>query len=80
MKSQMTYWMIEHYDHDAPGHRWLRIVLSGSANGIDRGHLDWDTDPLAALHFAREQDARAFALLHPEWVSLCKITEHGEAA
>jgi hypothetical protein len=74
----MTYWMIEHYDYDYAGHRWLRIVLTGSVNGIDRGALDWSTDPQAAMHFSREQDARAFALLHPEWVALCKITSHSD--
>lgn len=71
----MTYWMIEHYDYTQE-HCWLRIMLVGSVNGIDRASLTWSTDPQAAIHFAREEDARAFALLHPEWCTLCRITSH----
>jgi hypothetical protein len=72
-----TYWMVEHFGHNGPqGHRWLRVVLTGSINGIQRAELLWHEDPQAALHFSREQDARAFALLHPEWCVLAQVTEH----
>jgi hypothetical protein len=71
----MSFWMIEHYDHDK-GHQWLRIWATGSVCGIERGELTWTLDASAAMHFARKEDALMFALLHPEWCTLAAITSH----
>lgn len=76
-----TYWLIEHYDHNTPaGHRWLRIWVTGSINGIDKAELTWTTDAQVALRFARKQDAELFALMHREWCVLATITEHADMA
>lgn len=75
MNDSATYWMVEHYDYNS-GHKWLRIVLMGTVNDIPRASLDWTADPQIAMHFSRQQDAEAFALMHPEWTTLCKVTSH----
>lgn len=72
------YWLIEHYDHNNGGHRWLRIWVTGSINGIDKAELTWTNDAQIALRFARQQDAEMFALLHRDWCVLARITEHAD--
>jgi hypothetical protein len=75
----MTYWMIEHYNYNGPtGARWLRIAQTGSVNGIPRAELIWDENPINCLRFSRGEDAEHFALLHPDWCVLAKVTEHAD--
>ena len=57
----MTCWLIEHYDYNTHGHRWLRIWVNGSINGINKAELTWTTDAQEALRFSRKQDAEMFA-------------------
>lgn len=68
-------WLIEG-SADWPRPRWLRISCNGSVNGIPRGELEWTQDANIALRFARECDAKAFALLHPQWATLARVTQH----
>lgn len=76
-----TYWLIEHYDHNQPdGHRWLRIWIIGSVNGIPKAELTWTNDAQTALRFSRQQDAEHFALLHRDWCVLATVTEHADMA
>lgn len=74
----MTCWLIEHYDYNTHGHRWLRIWVNGSINGINKAELTWTTDAQEALRFSRKQDAEMFALMHREWCVLATLTEHAD--
>lgn len=72
----MTYWLIEHYDYNKRGHRWLRIWVTGSINGIDKVELTWTEHASLALRFSRKEDAEMFALMHRDWCILANITSH----
>jgi hypothetical protein len=76
-----TYWLVEHYYYSQPdGHRWLRIWINGSVNGIPKAELTWTNEAQLALRFSRKQDAEHFALLHRDWCVLATVTEHGDMA
>lgn len=68
-----SYWLIEHYDLQFGVPQYLRVVLN---SGFCSAKIIWNADPSVALQFAREVDAKHFALLHPDHATLAKITEH----
>lgn len=66
-----TAWLIEH----PAGRRWFRLLTS--TNGMNlTASPEWCEDPRAALHLAREEDAKACIVMWQAWTVLARATEH----
>lgn len=65
------YYMIE--THDEP--RWLRVRAERN-RGKPAATVMWTNHAQLAMHFARSEDAMAFAHLHAEECWMCSVTEH----
>jgi hypothetical protein len=63
-------WLIED-ENRFPHRRWLRVAVRGR-----EAHIEWTENISEALRFARRQDARAFAFLHPQYCTLATLIEH----
>lgn len=67
-------WLIEHNEY-AGGHRWLRAVRDEDGDRVTI-RLEFTPHAVAALRFARKEDADAFIYLHPTKTVNCRATDH----
>ena len=68
-------WLIEQEIH-FPRHRWLRLDYDLSDGVPQPARIGWTENANLALRFGRREDARLFALLHPDACRQALFTSH----